>query len=81
MEKEVKGQYVDGHECSDVVAYHQQVFLPAWTCLQSRMQKWEVDQESHSVVEDMNTTAQLSGGECCIVMWFHDESMFYANDQ
>ncbi|KIM60193.1 hypothetical protein SCLCIDRAFT_16384 [Scleroderma citrinum Foug A] len=53
--KEVKGQYVDGHERSDVVAYRQQVFLPAWTC--------------------------LHGGERCIVVWFHNESTFYANDQ
>ncbi|KIM58662.1 hypothetical protein SCLCIDRAFT_16731 [Scleroderma citrinum Foug A] len=48
--KEVKGQYVDGHECSDVVAYRQQVFLPAWTRLQSRMRKWEVDQENDNSV-------------------------------
>ena len=27
--QEVKGQYVDGHEHSDIVAYCQQVFLPA----------------------------------------------------
>ena len=33
--KEVKGQYVNGHERSDVIAYRQQVFLPAWTRLQS----------------------------------------------
>jgi len=79
--KEVKGQYVDGHECSDVVAYRQQVFLPAWTHLQSRMRKWEVGRENNSVVEDMNTTAPLSGGEHRIVVWFHDESTFYANDQ
>jgi hypothetical protein len=25
----LKGQYVDGHECDDVVAYRQLVFLPA----------------------------------------------------
>ena len=33
--KKGKGQYINGHEHSDVVAYCQQVFLPAWTCLQS----------------------------------------------
>ena len=77
----MKGQYVDGHERSDVVAYCQQVFLPAWTHLQSRMQKWEVGRDNNSVVEDMNTTAPLSGGERHIVVWFHDESTFYANDQ
>ena len=40
-----------------------------------------MDQENdNSIVEDTNT-APLSGGEHCIVVWFHDESMFYANDQ
>jgi len=24
------GQYVDGHECDDVVYYRQNVFFPAW---------------------------------------------------
>ncbi|KAG2357184.1 hypothetical protein BDR07DRAFT_1218534, partial [Suillus spraguei] len=28
--EEKKGQYVDGHECDDVVTYHQNVFLPIW---------------------------------------------------
>ncbi|KAL4068684.1 hypothetical protein V8B97DRAFT_2024627 [Scleroderma yunnanense] len=65
--KEVKGQYVDGCEHSDVVAYCQQVFLPAWTHLY--------------VVEDVNTIAPLSGGEHHIIMWFHDEITFYANNQ
>jgi hypothetical protein len=28
--KKPSGQYVDGHECDDVVHYRQHVFLPAW---------------------------------------------------
>jgi hypothetical protein len=31
-----KGQYVDGHEREDIVAYRQHVFLPAWKRAQSR---------------------------------------------
>ena len=29
-QNEKKGQYSDGHECKDVVDYHQRVFLPAF---------------------------------------------------
>jgi len=25
-----KGQYVDGHECTDIVWYHDKIFVPAW---------------------------------------------------
>ena len=31
-----KGQYVDGHERADIVAYWQHVFLPTWKQAQSR---------------------------------------------
>ncbi|KAI6101491.1 hypothetical protein EDD16DRAFT_1525908 [Pisolithus croceorrhizus] len=78
--KELKGQYVDGHKRSDVVAYRQDVFLPAWNHLQSWMQKWKVDTENQNrVVEDVNE--QPPNSQCHIIVWFHDESTFYANDQ
>jgi hypothetical protein len=35
------GQYVDGHEREDVVAYRQCVFIPKWMELQNRMWTWE----------------------------------------
>src|SRR5882724_2205331 len=31
-----KGQYVDGHEQEDVVAYHQNIFLPRWAKIKAR---------------------------------------------
>ena len=64
-----KGQYVDGHEREDVVAYRQNVFLPRWANIKARTRDWsngQPDPLSH---------------EWKIVVWFHDESTFYANDR
>jgi len=41
--KEQKGQYKDGHEREDVVAYRQQVFLPFIPTLTPHMRKWTQD--------------------------------------
>ncbi|KIM79858.1 hypothetical protein PILCRDRAFT_55642, partial [Piloderma croceum F 1598] len=41
--KELKGQYKDGHEREDVVAYQQQVFLPLIATLTPHMYKWTQD--------------------------------------
>jgi hypothetical protein len=35
-----KGQYVDGHEQEDVVAYRQNVFLPRWANIKARTRDW-----------------------------------------
>jgi hypothetical protein len=35
-----KGQFVDGHEREDIVAYQQNVFLPAWRELKDRIRDW-----------------------------------------
>jgi hypothetical protein len=34
--KDPKGQFVDGHEREDVVAYRQNVFLPAWAAIREK---------------------------------------------
>ncbi|KIM53772.1 hypothetical protein SCLCIDRAFT_17850 [Scleroderma citrinum Foug A] len=62
-----KGQYVDGHKREDVVSFRQNKFLPLWYVLKPRMQSWQV----------------IEGKiiECTVVVWFHDESIFYAHDQ
>ena len=36
-----KGQYTDGHERDDVVAYRDKVFLPKWRQIQERMATWD----------------------------------------
>ena len=66
-----KGQYVDGHEREDVVTYRKQVFLPKWKKLMDRMVVWDKDLTEH-----------LPSGEGKrVIVWFHDESVFYAHDR
>jgi hypothetical protein len=77
--KDPKGQYVDGHERQDVVHYRQNIFLPAWIRYQPRMQKWKQDDVTVEEVEEVSTAAAASGRQ--VVVWFHDESTFYANDR
>ncbi|KAH7922696.1 hypothetical protein BV22DRAFT_1016841 [Leucogyrophana mollusca] len=71
--KEPKGQYSDGHEREDVVYYRQHIFLPAWANLQSRMRIWEHNNVNIEEIRSHTTRR--------VVVWFHDESTFYANDR
>jgi hypothetical protein len=66
-----RGQYADGHERPDVVDYRQSKFLPAWAKIQSRMETW--------TKENLPEYGPLPGKP--IVVWFHDESIFYAHDR
>ncbi|KAJ6464252.1 hypothetical protein C8R47DRAFT_933222, partial [Mycena vitilis] len=67
-----KGQYADGHERPDVVAYRQGKFLPAWAKLRARMDKWSSDNLPEF-------GPNVKGKR--VVVWFHDESIFYAHDR
>jgi hypothetical protein len=67
-----KGQYVDGHEREDVVFYWNQVFLPQWKNIEYLMFNWDGD--------NMPEFGPRPEGRR-IITWFHDESMFYANDR
>ena len=69
--KELKGQYQDGHECADMVTYHQEVFLPAWAKFKERVRVWTDDNSN-----DPNSRPDVKN----IVVWFHDESTFYVHD-
>ena len=73
--KDPKGQYVDGHERADVVEYRQMVFIPKWQKLQGQMWNWA------SVPENNGIPESAAEGEKSVVVWFHDESTFYANDR
>lgn len=69
-----KGQYVDGHEREDVVAYRQLIFLPAWSKIKSETRDWTASQslaQPQASADRTHTT----------VVWFHNESTFYANDR
>ncbi|KAF8156091.1 hypothetical protein B0H34DRAFT_676160 [Crassisporium funariophilum] len=64
-----KGQYIDGHEREDVVAYREQVFLPKWKKFLNWMATWD---------KDLKET--LPPGRR-VIAWFRDESVFYAHNQ
>ncbi|KDQ50719.1 hypothetical protein JAAARDRAFT_185917 [Jaapia argillacea MUCL 33604] len=68
------GQYVDGHEREDVVAYHQEKFLPTMAELEWNLRVWK------DGVEEICETAPRPRPRR-VVIWWHDESTFYANDR
>ncbi|KAJ6552105.1 hypothetical protein DFH09DRAFT_859926, partial [Mycena vulgaris] len=67
-----KGQYADGHERPDVVAYRRDTFLPKWGKIRARMDAWSKDNLPFF-------GPHLPGKQ--VVVWFHDESIFYAHDR
>jgi len=64
----LKGQYIDGHEYDDVITYWQFIFLPAWSEI---TQDWTSKPQPPPPPPHRQT----------MVVWFHDKSTFYANDQ
>ncbi|KIK81763.1 hypothetical protein PAXRUDRAFT_806937, partial [Paxillus rubicundulus Ve08.2h10] len=73
--KEPKGQYHDGHEHDNIVKYRQEVFLLAWAMSQACMHCWK---KENVLVDDITTTSPISDPH--VVVLFHNESTFYAND-
>lgn len=67
-----KGQYTDGHERMDVVKYCDDIFIPLWERLEPCMRNWELDYttECQNIVPGPQ-----------IVAWFHDETIFHANNR
>ncbi|KAJ7304897.1 hypothetical protein DFH08DRAFT_658029, partial [Mycena albidolilacea] len=68
-----KGQYCDGHEREDIVYYREEVYLPTLKGFQDCSCIFEADR---SVI-----TPSLPPGTWCTVIWYHDESIFYAHDR
>ena len=77
--KELKGQYQDGHERADMVEYRQKVFLCAWVKFEEHMHIWTNDDIHLKLDEDPNATPPADTKNT--VVWFHDESTFYAHDR
>ncbi|KAJ7455762.1 hypothetical protein FB451DRAFT_1048672, partial [Mycena latifolia] len=75
-QKEPKGMFADGHEREDVVKYRQEVFLPRWQELSKRTRKWN----KRGWAEPVRSFIGTPDGKI-IVIWRHDESIFYANDR
>ncbi|KAH8084939.1 hypothetical protein BXZ70DRAFT_877330, partial [Cristinia sonorae] len=73
--KDPSGQFVDGHECTDIVEYRQNKFLPQFAELEMYARRWDADGQE-----------VINNSEPCprprrTVFWYHDESMFYAHDR
>ncbi|KZV63088.1 hypothetical protein PENSPDRAFT_678122 [Peniophora sp. CONT] len=69
--KTPKGQYVDGHERVDVVGYRQSHYLPRLAELSVNVRSWN----------DGIREARGEPPAPYTVIWYHDESTFYANDR
>jgi hypothetical protein len=73
---EPKGQYFDGHERADVVTYRQTIFIPFWRALERRRIIY-----NEAGVPNPQHLMLLFPGEKPVLIWFHDESIFYAHDR
>jgi hypothetical protein len=69
--RNLKGQYVDGHERQDVVDYHQNIFLPDIMEFEGRMRWWTED----------HRWDLLPSVTRAMVLWYHDETSFQAHNR
>ncbi|KAJ7658886.1 hypothetical protein B0H17DRAFT_1213092 [Mycena rosella] len=67
-----KGQYSDGHERPDVVYERDKVYIPAIRSLERRMHRWSKDNEPEY-------GPRMPGRR--VILWNHDESVFYAHER
>ncbi|KAF7290428.1 hypothetical protein HMN09_01300900 [Mycena chlorophos] len=67
-----KGMYVDGHERPDVVQYQNTQYLP-------RLQ--ELQKRTYSYVNGDVCEGAFSAEGRRVIIWYHDESIFYAHDR
>jgi hypothetical protein len=70
-----KGLYFDGHDRPDVVAYRQEVFLPAMLAYRARLVRYKVGSPDEE--EDIKPTNYI---ERRLVLCPHDKSTSQAND-
>jgi hypothetical protein len=79
--KQPSGQFVDGHEREDVVGYRQNTFLPVMAELESRLHSWKngLEEEFKPWPHDIDDGPQPFHDHTMV--WYHDESTFYANDR
>ncbi|KAF7317298.1 hypothetical protein HMN09_00465300 [Mycena chlorophos] len=68
------GQYVDGHEREDVVEYRNNVYLPEYFKLQDRVWVYGNDESEEPTCPHPNLGRR-------VILWYHDESIFYAHDR
>lgn len=75
--KEKKGVYIDGHERPDVIEYRDKVFLPAMAAVDPLTTHYIEDPKTHIVTQ---IDPVLAPGEKRHIVYFHDESVFNANE-
>jgi hypothetical protein len=68
---------MDGHERDDVRKYHQEVFLSIMAQYECRMVHYEPTTDSMKL---KCIKPNLKPGEKKIIVLFHDESCFHANE-
>ncbi|KAK0421688.1 hypothetical protein EV421DRAFT_1746614 [Armillaria borealis] len=73
--KEPKGMYSDGHKHDDVVDYRQMKFLLQWVLLDQWCQWWDKNGE------EIPCSFIAAPDGKIVIIWRHDESIFYANDR
>jgi hypothetical protein len=80
--KTPKGQYVDGQEREDVIAYWQNVFLPAIAAVHNKLWPWtNLDETVTNCDEEMEGNPGPQPWNQQVILWFHDESIFYGHDR
>jgi hypothetical protein len=67
-----KGQYSDGHERTDVTSYRDGIYIPRIKELQRRA--WKYSKEGH-----VEYGPHIAGRR--VIIWYHDESIFYAHNR
>lgn len=81
--KTPSGQYIDGHERDDVVKYRREVFLPALEKIRPSLRQFTADGEEVKPAEPEGEQGDEVTNQPSrrTVIWWHDESTFYANDR
>lgn len=69
---------MDGHERDDVVEYRNKIFLPAIAQFETRMAKHILNEEDGELKKIMPEVVE---GQPRIIVQYHDESCFHANDE
>ncbi|KAJ7437667.1 hypothetical protein B0H11DRAFT_2361396, partial [Mycena galericulata] len=72
----VKGQYVDGHERADVRFHRDKMYIPKLSELRTRIRVYNKD----GVDITADVESMVASGKR-VVIWYHDESIFYAHDR
>lgn len=81
----LKGQYIDGYKHKDIVTYRQNKFLPKLAEIEAETRIWTEggteDPNAAITPNDPMANAATTSNIWHKVVWYHDESVFYANNR